>query len=251
MNASARYGLLLIAAGFALAANAPVCRAQDLLNQDKDQLLQGFDVEPEVLAKFPAKPQGVKFAVFKLLAVAIPVIDLDTENGEAALNVKAPFVKVKLDADKKHISVRVPFVKVDTSTKHGINVKAPLVRVHTSAQNGIDVKAPLVRVHTSAQNGISLKAAMLKINPVDAASPADILYNSDETRENEKSSAPPQAVASPPSATPSTAPSAISTTPVVTPVPSPKSSTPAAPSWNEADAGHYKVDDSAIENQIH
>lgn len=194
------------------------CQAQQLLNQDKDALLQGFDVEPDVLAKYPAKQQGTKLGVFKLLSMAIPIIDLDMDNGEAALNVKAPFVKVKLDADKRHISVKVPFVKVDTSTRKGINVKAPMVRVHTSIDNGISIQTPVIKFNPLPDSQTDYDAS--------PAAPAN-------TQSQFSPSPSPSSPSSP------DAPLAVGTpsTPATT-------AGPTAPSWTDADP-------SALDDQIH
>lgn len=132
------------------------CQAQDLLNEDKDQLLSGFEVDPQLLSKYPAKQNGTRLNVFKLLALAIPTVDLDADKGEAALKVKAPFVNVRFDGAQRRISVKVPFVNVDTSTKNGINVKAPYVRVHTSTKNGLSLKAPLIKFNPLSDNELGL-----------------------------------------------------------------------------------------------
>lgn len=205
---------IAVTLGVGMTCSMQNCQAQQLLNQDKDALLEGFDVEPDVLAKYPAKQQGTKLGVFKLLSMAIPKIDLDMENGEAALNVKAPFVKVKLDADKRHISVKVPFVKVDTSTRKGINVKAPMVRVHTSIDNGISIQMPVI-----------------KFNP---------LPDSQTDYEESRKDAPANTKQSNMQPNNSSQDSAFAKSAPAVP------STPTAPSWTDAAA-----DQSALEDQIH
>ncbi len=189
------------------------CNAQDILSKDKDELLNGFEVDPQVLNKYPAKQNGTRLNVFKLLALAIPTVDVDADNGEAALKVKAPFVNVRLDGAKRRISVKVPFVNVDTSTKNGINVKAPYVRVHTSAKNGLSLKAPLIKFNPLTDSELGLT-------------------------DSDVSTDAPSAVQSPvPSALPASQPSPVQSAlpaPVQSPVPYDMLGAEAvAPSWNE------------------
>lgn len=187
------------------------CKAQDILSKDKDELLSGFEVDPQVLNKYPAKQNGTRLNVLKLLALAIPTVDVDADNGEAALKVKAPFVNVRLDGAKRRISVKVPFVNVDTSTKNGINVKAPYVRVHTSTKNGLSLKAPLVKFNPLSDSELGFTDCYLPDkDPVTA----------DASTES-------------PSAVPVSLPSAVPAT-VQSPVPYEMLGGEAvAPSWNE------------------
>lgn len=163
LKMSAAFLALII--GVTLAVPAGI--AQDILQQDKDKLLEGFDVDQQTLSKYPEKCGG-NSGVVKMLALCVPTISVGTKSGARHFTVRAPFVKVRLDGSKHHIAVRVPFVRVDTSIEKGIDVAAlKLVSVKASTQNGLSVKAPLVKLDGSLEHGLSLEVPLIKFNPLE------------------------------------------------------------------------------------
>lgn len=121
MLRAASSSVISIALAYALVTP---CSAQNLLKENSDELMKGFDVDPSLMNQFQPKPAiDAKGIVLKFLGSIIPQIDVGTTSGDKSVSIKAPFVNVSLNGSQKNVRVSVPFVKVDTSS--GISVKAP------------------------------------------------------------------------------------------------------------------------------
>src|SRR5262249_52558352 len=85
--------VLILATLFPIAQNA---YSQSILDQDRDELLKGFDVDPSSLSQYQPKSTALGTAgqLLKFLSSALPSISLQTSGGEPNLRVKAPFVNL-------------------------------------------------------------------------------------------------------------------------------------------------------------
>lgn len=87
-----------------------------LLNQNKDDLLKGFDVDPSYVGQF--QPQARASTVGMLMNLVgggrIPGIDIDTTGGDGNIKIRAPFVNIDMHDGHPKVKINAPFVKVDT-----------------------------------------------------------------------------------------------------------------------------------------
>ena len=129
--------VLIVASLFPL---APSAFSQSILEQDRDELLKGFDVDPSSLSQYQPKPTafGPAGQLLKLLGSALPSVSMQTSGGEPNIQVKAPFVNVKVGSGQTGIKVSAPFVNIYTGSAEQPNPpKAP-----QSADNSPDTSAP-------------------------------------------------------------------------------------------------------------
>ena len=112
--------VLVVAALFPI---APRAFSQSILEQDRDELLKGFDVDPSTLSQYQPKPtaRGRALQFLKLLGSALPSVSVQTSGGEPNIQVKAPFVNVKVGSIQTGIRVTAPFVNIDAGSPEQVS----------------------------------------------------------------------------------------------------------------------------------
>src|SRR6516225_12351453 len=81
------------------------CLAQSLLNQNNDELLKGFDVDPAYLNQYQRKQSnsGNKGLLQSLIETAGSLVSIERSSVDSSIQLKVPFVSVKVDDGLKGV----------------------------------------------------------------------------------------------------------------------------------------------------
>jgi|AGTN01.2.fsa_nt_gi hypothetical protein len=139
--------LLFLSAGFCFVLSVPQCGAQSILNQSSEDLLKGFDVDPnQVATQYQPKPAGKAERFLQMLGAMMnkpnggtnsgtksgtntgPGTNFGTTQGtnlgtiagsksgdNGTLRVRAPFVKLDMINGERCIRVDAPFLTYDSN----------------------------------------------------------------------------------------------------------------------------------------
>ena len=106
------------------------CLAQSLLNQNNDELLKGFDVDPAYLNQYQRKQSnsGNKGLLQSLIETAGSLVSIERSSVDSSIRLKVPFVSVKVDDGLKGVKVKAPFLTVDSAS--GLSLNKPFTSVN-------------------------------------------------------------------------------------------------------------------------
>ena len=116
---------ILVTAALLCLAPRP-CLAQSLLNQNSDELLKGFDVDPAYLNQYQRKQS--KGLLQSLIEATESLVSIERSSTDSSIKLKVPFVSVKVDDGLKGIKLKAPFLTVDSAS--GLSLNKPLTSVN-------------------------------------------------------------------------------------------------------------------------
>jgi hypothetical protein len=130
-----------------LVAAAP-CLAQSVLNQNSDELLKGFDVDPAYLNQYQRKSANTdsKGLLHRLIEAATSLVSVERSSTDPSIKVKAPFVNVNVSDGQSGVKVKAPFVNIESNS--GVSVNAPFVSVNQPVTSTAPLK-PETPIHES------------------------------------------------------------------------------------------------------